>query len=118
MQTFSSHDTGSNGEDLLRANKGSSTEIGAGANGLQDGADGDEAGDIGDWEVVLARLNWLNASRLDGRNQEVNMGRLVDGNEFEVDKEFFVKACIEEILLLEASESFLVEGILKMFQLF
>lgn len=57
MQAFGSHDTRSDREDLFRANKRSSTKIGAGANRLQDGADGDEAGDILNREVVLARLN-------------------------------------------------------------
>ena len=45
------------------------------------------------------------------------MGRLVGSDKFEVDKELFVESLIEEILLLEASEGVLIEGVLEVFEL-
>lgn len=117
VEAFCSHDAGSNGENLLRANERSSTKIGACADRLQDGADCDKASDVRHWEVILAGLDRCNTRRRDSSNEEVDMGRLVGSDKFEVDKELFVESLIEEILLLEASEGVLIEGVLEVFEL-
>jgi hypothetical protein len=117
VEPLSGHNTGSNREDFLRVHKGCSPEVGAGAYRLEDGADCDEAGNIRHAKVILAGLDWPNTDRLNGRNQKLNMGRLVRRDEFQIDEELFVESLVEKILLLEASESFLVKSVLKVLEL-
>ena len=62
-------------------------------------------------------MNGGNTRRFDSRNEKFNVGGFVRGDEFEVEEEFLVKADVDEILKLEAGESFLIEGVLEVLQL-
>jgi len=117
VQRLGNHDAGSDGEDVLAANKRCSTEVCACANTLEDGAQSHEAGNIGHRERVLARRDRDNACRLNSHLKQLDVGTLVRCNELQVQEEVLGESGVEEVLQRECSEGFLVECIFKMFEL-
>lgn len=79
MLGLRNQDGARNGKVLLAGDQGSTAEVSAGANALQNGREGDEAGDIFVGERVLTCLHGLLSRGLDGRAEDLNMRLLIRG---------------------------------------
>lgn len=106
----------SNTENVLALDERSSTEIGRSADGLEDGRQGNERGNVGDREVVVAGKYRLKTSSQDGLVDDVDVGCFIRGNELQIQEEIVVEPCIQEILQGEDAQGMPVKGILQMLQ--
>lgn len=84
MECFSGEDSASNGEIVLAADQTCAAKIGRGSNTFKDGRKGDEGGNVGVGEAVLACCDRCLALRLKRGGQGLNVYLLVMSNVFEI----------------------------------
>lgn len=84
MECFGGEDSTGNGQIVLAADQWGAAKIGRGSNTLEDGGKGDEGGNIGVGEAVLACGNWCLSGCLKSSGQGLNVYLLIIGNVFEI----------------------------------
>lgn len=110
-------DAASGGQVCLVGDEGSSTEVGAHTDTLEDLSSGNESGRGEVAEVVCAGVDGSDTSTLESGGQEVNMDLLITTDLLEVSVELrAVEASGSEVLLGELGDTLGVEGCLEVLE--
>lgn len=119
MKTFRDQDRCRSGQDVLRRDDSSATQISRHANSFQNTTERHKRLDVVQSfsKIVLTRFHWLRTGGEDLLGEDDNMRFLIMRNKFEVVKVILVESSVGKILLRELLQRFFVEDILKMFEL-